>query len=163
MCVNFFIPFSEMSGDAGELPEGSGEHQFRDSLPAERVCPDESEAPEQTGCQGRAVAVCWRYGRVRGNDHVRIPSKVVGQKIHHDLIFRTIVETPVTDQEFLTQLLALEQKITFLKEQSFRGNRLFNEKVAEEKVINQFSRISLLRRRARRGREAEDQGDLQDP
>ena len=32
------------------------------------------------------------------------------------------METSVTDQEFLTQLLTLEQKITFLKEQSFRGN-----------------------------------------
>ncbi len=35
--------------------------------------------------------------------------------------YSTILETPVTDPEFLDQLLNLEQKITFLKEQSFRG------------------------------------------
>lgn len=35
--------------------------------------------------------------------------------------FRVILESPVTDQAFLDQLVALEQKITFLKEQSFRG------------------------------------------
>ena len=35
--------------------------------------------------------------------------------------FSAIVDAPVTDQEFLDNLLNLEQKITFLKEQSFRG------------------------------------------
>lgn len=36
---------------------------------------------------------------------------------------RTILDSPVVDQEFLDQLLNLEQKITFLKEQSFREAR----------------------------------------
>lgn len=41
--------------------------------------------------------------------------------INFILHFSAIVDAPVTDQDFLDNLLNLEQKITFLKEQSFRG------------------------------------------
>jgi len=50
----------------------------------------------------------------------------------------TILEAPVTDQEFSDQLLNLEQKITFLKEQSFRGEWA---KMLNENTINNTIRI----------------------
>ncbi|TRY62008.1 hypothetical protein TCAL_08474 [Tigriopus californicus] len=48
-------------------------------------------------------------------------SQFVGDMVIPEQMITVILDSPVTDQLFLDQLVALEQKITFLKEQSFRG------------------------------------------
>ena len=62
-------------------------------------------------------------------------------KLEH--FFSTILENPVTDPEFLDQLLNLEQKITFLKEQSFREARSCNDvrDVVDKLKIKAISKI----------------------
>ena len=59
------------------------------------------------------------------------------------IIPSTILEIPVTDPEFLDQLLNLEQKITFLKEQSFREARSCNDvrDVVDKLKIKAISKI----------------------
>ena len=60
-----------------------------------------------------------------------------------NIFFSTILENPVTDPEFLDQLLNLEQKITFLKEQSFREARSCNDvrDVVDKLKIKAISKI----------------------
>lgn len=70
-------------------------------------------------------------------------SQFVGDMVVPEHMITVILESPVTDQAFLDQLVALEQKITFLKEQSFREARSCTDvrDVVEKLKIKAMSKI----------------------
>lgn len=70
-------------------------------------------------------------------------SQFVTDMVIPEAMINVILESPVTEPEFAEQLLNLEQKITFLKEQSFRG-----EKVDQ---VSQFPKLRQLLFKQRRG------------
>lgn len=115
-------------GHAEWLPEWPVLHQQRDPDSAATVCQHERPSEEQAGCTQPPQSAGRRTGGAWSHDLVNVTGKMSwtvlqGGKCVHLLVVHlcsTILDSPVTEQEFLEQLHELNSKINFAKELSFR-------------------------------------------
>lgn len=98
------------------------QHQFRNNNLAKEICVHVRSANKSSVNPSSTVSIYWRYGNSRGLNHVRtmVPN-------NFDLLlecrYRTIMETAVTEKEFIVQLNQLNHKLNLIKELSFKESK----------------------------------------